>query len=216
MAGAEGRDRETRAGGAGRPGPLGSSWEITARDVRSVSTLYPERPPALYGGTAEETRGVVRPGRVGGRARLRGGTLSSTGFSARTGEAAASPRLPEAGMAGALGTGRLPGYGLGSSAWAACRLDVPEPSKLIPGGRPLGDGKNGGGCEFLWEGGAVRGRGEGAGRLRGSWALRPLEAVTVLGGETPGGFLRHVAAAWDIGDPRLSCPYTESFRDDGL
>lgn len=62
----------------------------------------------------------------------------------------------------------------------------------------------------------MRGRGEGAGRLRGSWALRPLEAVTVLGGETPGGFLRHVAAAWDIGDPCLSCPYTESFRDDGL
>lgn len=32
----------------------------------------------------------------------------------------------------------------------------------------------------------MKGRGpEGAGKLRGSWALRPLEAATVLGGETP-------------------------------
>lgn len=67
------------------------------------------------------------------------------------------------------------------------------------------------GCEGTRPGG-----GEGAGRLRGSSALRPLEAVTVLGGETPGGFLRHVAAAWDIGDPCFSCPYTASFRDGGL
>lgn len=89
-------------------------------------------------------------------------------------------------------------------AWPGCvahrRLDAPAYSKIIPGGRRLGDGKNRGGCEFRWEGGAVKGTrprgGEGAGRRRGSGAARPLEAVTRQGGETPGGFPRHVASAW--------------------
>lgn len=45
-------------------------------------------------------------------------------------------------------------------------LDAPASLKIIPRGRPLGDGENGGGCEFRWEGGDVKGRGpEGAGRL---------------------------------------------------
>lgn len=43
------------------------------------------------------------------------------------------------------------------------------------------------------EGTRPRGR-EGAGRLRGSGALRPLEAATVLGGETP-------AASFDTWPP---------------
>lgn len=64
----------------------------------------------------------------------------------------------------------------------------------------------------------MKGRGpEGAGRLPGSWALRPLEAATVLGGETPEASLDPWPSPgldWRRG---LGCPhFTESCRGGGM
>lgn len=120
LAGAEGRD-----GGMGDGTESSGCWPLRAS--RLVLRGQSRSRPRSFDPVACEAAGIGRRifwerakkmrGRVGGRASLRRGALSSTGLYARTGaRPRRRPRRPEEATAAPLGAGRLPGCGPGASA----------------------------------------------------------------------------------------------------
>lgn len=184
--GAAGRVRGSRLVLRGQSRGRPPSVDPIAREGPGISLR-------LFSGTAEEARGLVRPARVGGRARRRRGTPSATGFSAWPG---ARPRLRSGARRGRGRRCRRPDRRPGSGAEPMTGLDVPVSSKLIPGGGRWGmeraaEAANSDGRE----GGAVKGWGPGAGRLRAPGRSAPWRGRR-RGAGRPRRVPTHVAATW--------------------
>lgn len=172
--------------------------------------------PALFPGTAKETQGSVGPGGSGAVpvcAELLGAPLAST---RGRGRGRGGAQAPLRGDGRTARDREVPGVGAGPERLGDGRFEVPAFSKLMPGGRPLGNGKKGGGCEFRWEGGAAKGRGPGVGRGRGGceapglpahWRRRPCGA-----GKPRAASFDTWPPLWTEGDPCFRRPCRELER----